>query len=85
MSHGDTVFSIPAHYEVLASTENCPVAAFRYKKKPITVCSGIRKLCTQKKEPISTRITNEVSEVTRVVYDITHKPPATIGREIVKD
>lgn len=50
MSHGDTVFSIPAHYEVLASTENCPVAASRYKKKPITVCSGTRKLCTQKKE-----------------------------------
>ncbi|MEM2117461.1 MAG: glutamine-hydrolyzing GMP synthase [Candidatus Bathyarchaeia archaeon] len=35
MSHGDTVFSIPADYEVLAHTENCPVAAFRHKKKPI--------------------------------------------------
>ncbi len=35
MSHGDTVFAIPSEYEVLAHTENCPVAAFRHKKKPI--------------------------------------------------
>ncbi len=35
MSHGDTVFTVPAVYEVLAHTESCPVAAFRHKKKPI--------------------------------------------------
>ncbi len=35
MSHGDTVLSVPVEYEVLAHTENCPVAAFRHKKKDI--------------------------------------------------
>lgn len=35
MSHGDTVFEMPLEYEVLAHTENCPVAAFRHKEKPI--------------------------------------------------
>lgn len=35
MSHGDTVFAIPSDFEVLAHTENCPVAAFKHKEKPI--------------------------------------------------
>lgn len=35
MSHGDTVLALPDQYEVLAHTENSPVAAFRHKKKPI--------------------------------------------------
>jgi len=35
MSHGDTVFKMSEEFEVLAHTENCPVAAFRHKEKPI--------------------------------------------------
>ncbi|MGQ9565390.1 MAG: glutamine-hydrolyzing GMP synthase [Candidatus Bathyarchaeales archaeon] len=35
MSHGDTVFSLPPDYEILARTENTPIAAFRHKQKPI--------------------------------------------------
>jgi GMP synthase (glutamine-hydrolysing) len=35
MSHGDTAFKMPEEFEVLAHTENCPVAAFRHKEKPI--------------------------------------------------
>jgi GMP synthase (glutamine-hydrolysing) len=35
MSHGDTVFALPQEFEALAHTENCPVAAFRHKQKPI--------------------------------------------------
>ncbi len=35
MSHGDTVYALPKDYEVLAHSENTPVAAFRHKKKPI--------------------------------------------------
>ena len=35
MSHGDTVFAPPPEFESLAHTENCPVAAFRHKTKPI--------------------------------------------------
>lgn len=32
-------------------------------------------------EKISTRITNEIKKVNRVVYDITHKPPGTVEWE----
>jgi len=35
MSHSDAVYTVPEEYEVLAYTENCPVAAFKHKNKPI--------------------------------------------------
>jgi len=35
MSHSDAVYVVPKEYEVLAYTENCPVAAFKHKTKPI--------------------------------------------------
>lgn len=35
MSHGDTVYSMPEDYEVLAHTGNTPVAAFRHRTMPI--------------------------------------------------
>jgi GMP synthase (glutamine-hydrolysing) len=35
MSHSDTVPSAPPGFEALAHTDNCPVAAFRHKQKPI--------------------------------------------------
>jgi len=35
MSHGDLVYALPPDYEVLAHTENSPVAAFRHREKPI--------------------------------------------------
>jgi len=35
MSHGDTVYALPGNYEVLAHSDNCPVAAFRHRDKAI--------------------------------------------------
>ncbi|MCW4055521.1 MAG: glutamine-hydrolyzing GMP synthase [Candidatus Bathyarchaeota archaeon] len=35
MSHGDTIYNLPKEYEILARTENCPVAAFRHRSRPI--------------------------------------------------
>ena len=35
MSHGDTIYELPEDYEMLAYTENSPIAAFRHKEKPI--------------------------------------------------
>ena len=35
MSHGDTVYALPETFEVLAESENTPIAAFRHREKPI--------------------------------------------------
>jgi GMP synthase (glutamine-hydrolysing) len=35
MSHSDTIYCLPKEYETLAHTDNCPIAAFRHKDRPI--------------------------------------------------
>ncbi len=35
MSHGDQVQSVPADFEILASTETCPLAAVKHKTRPL--------------------------------------------------
>ncbi|UCH32620.1 MAG: glutamine-hydrolyzing GMP synthase [Candidatus Bathyarchaeota archaeon] len=35
MSHSDTVFDLPKQHEILAHTDNCPIAAFRLGNHPI--------------------------------------------------
>lgn len=35
MSHGDTITSLPPYFEIIASTENVPVAAFRVKDRKV--------------------------------------------------
>ena len=57
------------------------VVAVRAAQSREAMTASFAKIPHSVLERISTRITNEVTEVTRVVYDITHKPPATIEWE----
>ncbi len=61
-------------------TYKCPLV-IRIIESKDAMTANFSKVPYQILEAISTRITNEIREVNRVVYDITNKPPATMEWE----
>lgn len=57
------------------------VLAVRIVESREAMTASFAKISYDLLERISTRTTNELPLITRVVYDITHKPPATIEWE----
>jgi GMP synthase (glutamine-hydrolysing) len=63
MSHSDTILAMPTGFEVLATTEDIPFAAFKEMAPaiPYMVCSSIPKFITPLKEKRSCEIFSSIS------------------------
>lgn len=57
------------------------IIALRAVESKEAMTASFSKLPYEFLEKVSTKITNELPEATRIVYDITHKPPGTIEWE----
>ena len=93
MSHGDRVEVLPPGFDSIASTDNAPYAAMGDDRKYDYVIAlravetidfmtaQWARLPYEFLHHVSRRIINEVEGISRVTYDISSKPPATIEWE----